>query len=86
MGTDSHHPWQLEFIDLVLAAAAAAGVARDKILNFKTVHELLDWSRSVRDDKKVWDSLKRQRAGRVSAKVLSDANKEEQGSALESVK
>jgi len=34
LGTDSHHPWQLEFIDLGLAAAAQAKVPKERILNF----------------------------------------------------
>jgi histidinol phosphatase-like PHP family hydrolase len=62
LGTDSHHPWQLEFIDLGLAAAAAAGVSRDRILNFKSVNELLNWSRSVREIRGFEDSSKRRQA------------------------
>ncbi len=34
IGTDAHHAWQLEFIDLGLAAALQAGITADRILNF----------------------------------------------------
>ena len=45
LGTDAHHPWQLEFIDFGLAGAAAAGVTEDRILNFMPVPELLEWGK-----------------------------------------
>lgn len=45
LGTDSHHPWQLEFIDLGLAAAASKGIPKEQILNFLTTEDLLEWSR-----------------------------------------
>jgi histidinol phosphatase-like PHP family hydrolase len=48
LGTDAHHPWQLEFIDFGLAAAAAAKVPKERILNFKPIHELLEWAEEVR--------------------------------------
>ena len=48
LGTDSHHPWQLEFMDLGLAAALEAGIPRERILNFKTVEELAHWSARLR--------------------------------------
>lgn len=44
LGTDAHHPWQLEFVDFGLAAAAAAGIAKERVLNFMTCEELLDWA------------------------------------------
>jgi putative hydrolase len=53
LGTDSHHPWQLEFIDLGLAAAAQAKVPREKILNFKTAQQLLTWAEALRESAKV---------------------------------
>jgi putative hydrolase len=52
LGTDSHHPWQLEFIDLGLAAAAAAKVPKERILNFKPATEILSWANSLRPDRK----------------------------------
>jgi histidinol phosphatase-like PHP family hydrolase len=45
LGTDAHHPWQLDFIDFGLAAAASAGIAKERVLNFMTCDELLEWAR-----------------------------------------
>jgi len=49
LGTDSHGPSQLRFIDFGLAAAITAGIERDKILNFMPRDQLLQWAGSVRD-------------------------------------
>jgi putative hydrolase len=49
IGTDAHHPWQLEFIDLGLAAALRAKIPADRILNFMPVIELKTWAESLRD-------------------------------------
>ncbi len=49
LGTDSHGPSQLAFIELGLAAALLGGVKRDRILNFMTRGELLNWVESVRN-------------------------------------
>jgi histidinol phosphatase-like PHP family hydrolase len=49
LGTDAHHAWQLEFIDLGLAAAFRAKIAADRILNFMPVLELRSWGQDVRD-------------------------------------
>jgi histidinol phosphatase-like PHP family hydrolase len=48
MGTDAHHPWQLEFIDLALAAALAARIPAERTINFMSVTELRAWVRRVR--------------------------------------
>ncbi|HKS31940.1 MAG TPA: PHP domain-containing protein [Chthoniobacterales bacterium] len=48
MGTDAHHPWQLEFIDLALTAALAAKISAERIVNFMSLNELLAWVRNVR--------------------------------------
>jgi histidinol phosphatase-like PHP family hydrolase len=48
LGTDSHGPSQLRFIELGLASALLAGVKRDRILNFMTKQELLNWTASLR--------------------------------------
>jgi histidinol phosphatase-like PHP family hydrolase len=48
LGTDSHHPWQLEFIDFGLATAVAAKISPDHILNFMGATELLGWAASLR--------------------------------------
>lgn len=48
LGTDSHDPLQLRFIEFGLAAAISAGIGRDRILNFMSRAELLTWAMSVR--------------------------------------
>ena len=47
-GTDSHGQWQLSFLELGLAAALLGGMKRDRILNFMTGDELLNWVEGVR--------------------------------------
>jgi histidinol phosphatase-like PHP family hydrolase len=49
MGTDSHDPLQLRFMDYSLAAAIRAGIDRHRILNFMTTDELRAWAQSLRD-------------------------------------
>jgi histidinol phosphatase-like PHP family hydrolase len=49
IGTDAHHPAELAFVDLGLAAAALAGVPRERILNFAPVEDVLAWTASLRD-------------------------------------
>jgi histidinol phosphatase-like PHP family hydrolase len=49
IGTDSHGPSQLRFIDLGLASAMSAGIKRDRILNFMPAEELLEWVGNVRE-------------------------------------
>lgn len=48
LGTDSHGPSQLRFIELGLASALTAGIKRDRILNFMTAEQLLKWVANVR--------------------------------------
>ena len=48
MGTDAHHPWQLAFIDLALAAALAAKIPPERIVNFMPLRELRAWVEKVR--------------------------------------
>ena len=48
LGTDSHGPSQLRFIELGLASAMLAGVPRERIANFMGREELLEWASSVR--------------------------------------
>jgi len=48
LGTDAHGPSQLAFNEFGLASAAQASVPRDRILNFMTAPELLEWVSSVR--------------------------------------
>jgi len=40
LGTDAHHPWQLEFIELGLAAILRAKLSAERIINFMTLEEL----------------------------------------------
>jgi DNA polymerase (family 10) len=49
LGTDSHGPSQLAFIEFGLASAVLAGIKRERILNFMGREELLDWVASVRE-------------------------------------
>jgi histidinol phosphatase-like PHP family hydrolase len=49
LGTDAHHTWQLEFIDLGLAAALRARIPVDRILNFMPILELNTWARRLRN-------------------------------------
>lgn len=49
LGTDAHHSWQLEFIDLGLAAALRAKVTANRILNFMPLVELKAWAQAVRN-------------------------------------
>lgn len=48
-GSDSHHPWQLMFLDLALGAAILAGIPEERIINFMTADELLGWVQKVRN-------------------------------------
>jgi histidinol phosphatase-like PHP family hydrolase len=48
LGTDSHHPWQLGFIELGLAAALAAKIPKERIINFMPRKELLQWAQETR--------------------------------------
>jgi histidinol phosphatase-like PHP family hydrolase len=48
MGTDSHGPSQLEFMDLGVAAAIRANLDPKRILNYMPTDELLEWAKSVR--------------------------------------
>jgi histidinol phosphatase-like PHP family hydrolase len=52
LGTDSHGPSQLAFMDIGAASALRAGIKPDRILNFMTCDQLLDWVKSVRDKAK----------------------------------
>jgi putative hydrolase len=49
MGTDSHGPSQLEFMELGVAAALRAKLDPKRILNYMPTNQLLEWAESVRD-------------------------------------
>ncbi|MDQ4149477.1 MAG: PHP domain-containing protein [Actinomycetota bacterium] len=48
IGSDSHHPRQLEYIEYGLAAAIKGGISFSKVLNFMPRNKLLEWARGVR--------------------------------------
>jgi histidinol phosphatase-like PHP family hydrolase len=48
LGTDAHHAWQLEFIELGLAAAPRAKISTDRIVNFMSLLELKAWAQALR--------------------------------------
>jgi len=47
IGTDAHHPWQLEFIELGLAAALKAKIPSQQIINFMSVSDLRNWRAQI---------------------------------------
>ena len=49
LGTDSHGPSQLGFMEFAAASALLAGVPRERILNFMPRKELLNWARTLRE-------------------------------------
>jgi histidinol phosphatase-like PHP family hydrolase len=49
MGTDSHGPTQLEFMELGVAAALRAKLDPKRILNYMPTDQLLEWAEGVRD-------------------------------------
>jgi histidinol phosphatase-like PHP family hydrolase len=48
LGTDAHHPWQLAFIELGLAAALLARIPSERIINFMPLEQLKAWAATVR--------------------------------------
>lgn len=48
LGTDSHDPSQLGFIDLGLAAALSAGIQPERIVTFMPLNQLKAWVANVR--------------------------------------
>jgi DNA polymerase (family 10) len=49
LGTDAHHPWQLEFIELGLAAALRAKISAQRVVNFMSTPDLKRWIQQLRD-------------------------------------
>jgi histidinol phosphatase-like PHP family hydrolase len=49
LGTDAHHPWQLEFIELGLAAALRAQLPAQQIVNFMPIPALRHWIQGIQD-------------------------------------
>jgi histidinol phosphatase-like PHP family hydrolase len=50
LGTDSHDPLQMRFMEYALAAALLAGIKHDRILNFMPRDELLNWAANIRQN------------------------------------
>jgi histidinol phosphatase-like PHP family hydrolase len=48
LGTDAHHPEQLAYMELSLAAAAFAKIQQDRIINFMTLILLRNWVDELR--------------------------------------
>jgi histidinol phosphatase-like PHP family hydrolase len=48
LGTDAHHPWQLEFIELGLAALLKAKIPAERVINFMALEELHRWISTLR--------------------------------------
>jgi putative hydrolase len=48
LGTDSHHPWQLEFIRFGLATAVLANIPKARIINFMSREQLCSWAESLK--------------------------------------
>ena len=49
IGTDSHGPSQLEFIEFGLAAVLKARIDPDRLLNFMSRDDLAGWAARLRD-------------------------------------
>ena len=49
LGTDSHDPLQLRFMEYALASAVKAGVPKERILNLMSTDILQNWAAGVRD-------------------------------------
>ena len=67
LGTDSHGPSQLRFMEFSTASALLAGVKRERILNFMTTEDLLAWAGEVRDYSKLQNRSKRASSTRSSS-------------------
>ena len=53
LGTDAHHPEQLAFMELSLAAAALAKIPPERIVNFMSVEGVREWAASVRESSRL---------------------------------
>ncbi len=52
LGTDAHHPWQLDFIEIGLAAAFKAKIPAERVINFLPLTDLRAWADSLRPPSK----------------------------------
>jgi histidinol phosphatase-like PHP family hydrolase len=58
LGTDSHDPSQLGFIELGLATAVSSGIQSERVVNFMTVDQLKGWVANVRANSRSGPSLR----------------------------
>ena len=49
IGSDAHSAAELEFLPFGMAAAALAGIPRDRILNYRKADEVIAWARELTD-------------------------------------
>jgi histidinol phosphatase-like PHP family hydrolase len=49
LGRDAHHPWQLEFTELGLAAALRAQLPAQQIVNFMPIPVFRNWIQGIHD-------------------------------------
>ena len=49
LGTDAHHPWQLGFMQLGLAAALRARIPAERIVNFMSIQQIKGWIARLRE-------------------------------------
>jgi histidinol phosphatase-like PHP family hydrolase len=47
IGSDAHSAFELGFLPFGLAVAAMAGIPRERILNYRTADEVVEWARSL---------------------------------------
>jgi histidinol phosphatase-like PHP family hydrolase len=47
-GSDAHHPWQLSFLELALAAVTLSRIPPERIINFLSAGQLIEWACAVR--------------------------------------
>ena len=45
IGTDAHAPWELQFIGIALAAAIKAKIPRERVINYMSKADLVEWAR-----------------------------------------
>jgi putative hydrolase len=52
LGTDSHDPAQLRFMEYSAASALLAGIPRERVLNCMRREDLLAWARARREQRR----------------------------------
>ena len=48
VGSDAHTSFELEFLPFGLATAALVGIPKERILNYRTVEEVIAWGAELR--------------------------------------